>query len=275
MHIPVRDMYINILEKRAAEAAIAPDYGIDSQEVANGEVGANNKDQRAQLEPLFAATKATEKATTKQVNQLLPIAKKTPGTSASNPLLKVAHHEAFFSGLRQTNMLKTAELDYLRTAFRGFEDELAKVATLAGSLFKAKGGRQAVESGAKALNPASFAGKGSRAVRPKKMPVGSGARPMPSAPRSTTIADRDRGLASLKKRAPDAISAADSARFSKTPRQVGNNVWKLASLSKDAGKVGAFLKKVIPKKKPAAWGPGMKLKGGLKSKPSTVNFGAF
>jgi hypothetical protein len=139
----VRDMYISVLEKRAAEASsIAPDYSTDSQAVANGEVDANNKDQRAQLSPLFSAASATEKATTKQVGQLLPTAKKTEGTTASNPLLKVAQHEAFFSGLRQTDLLKTANLEYLKVAYNGFEDELEKLGflkALKGMVGKAKG----------------------------------------------------------------------------------------------------------------------------------------
>lgn len=127
MNTPARDMYIGVLEKRAAEA-LAPDYRVDNQVVANGEVGANNKDQRTQVSGLFNASKGTETATTKQVGQLLPIAKKTTGTTASNPLLKVAMHEAFFSGVRQTDLLKTAELGYLRNAYQGFEDEMGKLA---------------------------------------------------------------------------------------------------------------------------------------------------
>lgn len=127
MNTPVRDMYINVLEKRAMD--VGPDYGTDNQAIANSEVSANVSDQRAQLSGLLSATKATEKATTKQVGQLLPIAKKTPGTSSSNPLLKVAVHKAFFSGVRQTGLLKTASPEYLRTAFRGFEDEINKMAS--------------------------------------------------------------------------------------------------------------------------------------------------
>lgn len=127
MHTNARDMYISVLEKRAAEA-VAPDYGVDSQAVANKEVASNSGDQRAQLGGLLNAAKATEAATTKQVGQLLPIAKKTTGTTSSNPLLKVAMHEAFFTGVRQTDLLKTAELEYLRTAYRGFEDEMSKLA---------------------------------------------------------------------------------------------------------------------------------------------------
>lgn len=120
-------MYIRVLEKRGAEAA-APDYGVDSQVIANREVAANNGDQRAQIGDLLNAAKATEKATTKQLGQLLPIAKKTPGTTTSNPLLKVAMHEAFFTGVRQTDFLKTAELEYLRATYRGFENEMSKMA---------------------------------------------------------------------------------------------------------------------------------------------------
>lgn len=141
MQSQIRDMYISILEKRAAEAA-APDYSTDSQAVANGEVASNNKDQRSQLEGLFSAAKPAEKQMTSQLNKLLPIAKKTPDTTASNPLLKVAfqvvHHQAFFAGIRRasTGFFKTAELGYLRMAYRSFEDELYKVANLAAQMAK-------------------------------------------------------------------------------------------------------------------------------------------
>lgn len=141
MQSQVRDMYIGILEKRAAEAA-APDYSTDSQSVANGEVAANNKDQRSQLEGLFAMAKPAEKQMTSQINKLLPIAKKTPDTMARNPLLKialqVAHHQAFFNGIRRasTGFFKTAELGYLRVSYRSFEDELLKVANLAAQMAK-------------------------------------------------------------------------------------------------------------------------------------------
>jgi len=138
MNTNAREMYINVLEKRAAEA-LAPDYGVDSQAVANAEVASNNSDQRTQISGLLNAAKATETATTKQVGQPLPIAKKTTGTTASNPLLKVAMHEAFFAGVRQTELFKTAELEYLRTAFEGFEDEMGKVANVA-KFTKAMGG---------------------------------------------------------------------------------------------------------------------------------------
>lgn len=132
------EIYNRVLEKRASEGLSVPDYGVDSQAIANGEVESNSADQRSSLGSLLDSAKNTEKTESKQMGKLFPTAKKTPGTSSSSALLKVAMHEAFFSGVRQTDMLKVAEMDYLRAAYQGFEDEMDKLGGL-GSKVLAKG----------------------------------------------------------------------------------------------------------------------------------------
>jgi len=124
----VRDMYMSMLEKRAAEDGAVPLHGNDDQQVANAELGANVRDQRQQLNQLFSKAPQAQKEDTKLINRSLPIAKKTEGTASSNPLLKVAMNQAFFSALQKTDLLKTASADYLRTAYVGFQDEFDKIA---------------------------------------------------------------------------------------------------------------------------------------------------
>ena len=286
MHTAIRDMYISVLEKRAAEASsMSPDYGKDNQVIANGEVNTNNKDQRTQLGSLFEATKATEKATTTQVNKLLPVAKKTTGTSASNPLLKVAQHGSFFEGVRHTEFFKTAELDYLRTAYRGFQSELSKVAAFNASGLFGTATRAARSAGSK---PISLADDVARLAKPKKMSLGSGPHARPSAPKGSgrmSRGDVEKSLSELKRRPAEAISASDAARFKKAPSRVGGGsgagVWKIAGLASAVGaatrqgEVAKMLAGAAKKQKAVPWKPGKVLKGSFKGKPSTVNWGKF
>jgi len=131
MTTPVRDFYINMLEKRAEETNPAQwSASTDDQQIANAELNANVKDQRAQLKPMFEQAAAAETADTKLVGKLLPQAKRSPEAASSNPLLKVAAHQAFFDGLRQTDLMKAASPDYVRAAYLGFESELDKIASL-------------------------------------------------------------------------------------------------------------------------------------------------
>ena len=128
MQTSVQDFYKTVLEKRAAEET-DKQWGAssDGQAVANAEVAANKGDQRAQLGDLLTAAPAAQKAETKNIGKLLPIAKKTEGTVSSNPMLKVAMHRGFFNALRETGLMKTADPDYIRTAYRAFEDEVAQL----------------------------------------------------------------------------------------------------------------------------------------------------
>jgi len=121
-----RHTYIEMLEKRASEAS-STDYGIDNQAVANAEVEANAKDQREQLSPLLDAAKTMAKIDSKQLGSLVPGAKTSAGTSSRSAMLKVAMQDSFFSGVRQTELLKTASPSYIRTAFQGFADEMSKL----------------------------------------------------------------------------------------------------------------------------------------------------
>jgi hypothetical protein len=118
----VRDWYINVLEKRATE-------GVDDSQVeANKDLKSNQNDQKAELKSLFNSANKEEKADTKLLNRCCPIARKTEGTTTSSTLLKVSMNQAFFDGLRDTGFMKTADPEYLRVAFQGFEDEISKIA---------------------------------------------------------------------------------------------------------------------------------------------------
>jgi hypothetical protein len=136
--MPTRDMYIAMLEKRASHGLDT--IGVDSQEAANSEHSANKLDQRAEVGNLFASADKASRDTTSAISQALPKAKRAEGTSASNTMLKVAMNTAFFEGLRETGLLKTASPEYLRAANMGFHDELDKIAGFLGTAAKAVGG---------------------------------------------------------------------------------------------------------------------------------------
>jgi len=119
----VQDFYKAMLEKRAE----CGDWGssTDPQEVANGELSSNQGDQRSQLSDLFAQASSAQKEDTKLVGKALPKAR-AGDSASSNPLLKVG--AAFFAGLREGEILKTASPDYLHAAYTSFKDELDKIA---------------------------------------------------------------------------------------------------------------------------------------------------
>lgn len=169
-----RDMYVTMLEKRASEG-LHLFSGVDNQEEGNKEHASNILDQRSEVSNLFASSDKASKDATSTIAKALPLAKKTEGTSSSNTMLKVAMNTAFFDGLRETGLMKTASPEYIRAAYGSFNDELEKI----------------------------------------------------------------------------------------------------AGIGQIAGKMLGKVKNVLPKKAPTAWGPGKVLKGGLKSKPSTVNFGGY
>ena len=118
----VRDWYINVLEKRAAEGSD------DSAETAHQELATNRGDQAAQLKDLFSQAGNVEKTESKLLRQSFPEAKKDRDTTSSSTLVKVAMNRAFFDGLGKTHFMKLADPEYLRAAFQGFEDEISKIA---------------------------------------------------------------------------------------------------------------------------------------------------
>ena len=124
----VHDWYMQTLEKRAAEEGVMLDYSTDNEAVANAEVKANQGDQRAELSPLFANTAQVGKDESKLLRKNFPEAKKAKDTMTGNPLVKVALQQSFFDGLRDTDLLKMASLDYIKVAFQSFHDELEKIA---------------------------------------------------------------------------------------------------------------------------------------------------
>ena len=167
----VRDFYIDMLEKRASDG-VNPEQistSTDSQQIANAELDSNVKDQRAQIKPLFETAAAAEKADTKLIGKLLPKAKASPDAASSNPLLKVATHQAFFDGLRKTDLLKTASPDYIKAAYTGFEQELQKISAFIGAAAKPlMGALQAAKKAPSAVK--SLAGKDSTTMNWGKFP---------------------------------------------------------------------------------------------------------
>lgn len=124
----VQDWYIQTLEKRAAEEGVMLDYSINNEDVANAEVESNQKDQRSELNPLFANAAQVGKTESSLLRKNFPEAKKADDTMTGNPLVKVALQATFFDGLRRTDLLKMASLDYIKVAFESFHDELEKIA---------------------------------------------------------------------------------------------------------------------------------------------------
>lgn len=126
----VQDFYKSILEKRAADTAEAlmPDYGKDSREIALREIDKNKADQRKDLGQYLESAKKEEKADTKTMDKALDATDKG-STDTSNPLLKIAMNKAFFRGMREIEILKTASADYMKLVYSAFQDEMHKIAT--------------------------------------------------------------------------------------------------------------------------------------------------
>lgn len=123
----IRDWYISVLEKRAAEEE---PMGVDNQEAAVEGLKDNQDEQKKDLSELFTRTGESEKKETAIVRKTFPSVKKKEDTTTSSTLLKVAANKAFFRGVRYTELLKTAGPEYIRTAYYGFNDELDKIASL-------------------------------------------------------------------------------------------------------------------------------------------------
>jgi len=207
----VQDWYIQTLEKRAAEEA-ALDYDVDSQAVANSQVRDNQTEQKAYLDGLFGNAKDVGKDETKLIKAEFPSAQKIEGTMAGNPLVKVGMQQVFFEGLRKTDLLKMASLDYIKMAFQSFNDELAKIA------LKLPGVGEAVERGVGALAKGSRVSKlPTAASRITHMPTAAGTGRM--TPEQLRIA-----LSSVPRRSPSIIDAAGT-------RQVGKGTWQLGKFA--------------------------------------------
>jgi hypothetical protein len=177
----VQDWYIRTLEKRATEEA-GLDYSVDNQVVANSDVTSNEGEQRAYLNSMFNNAQDVGKNDTKLLKAEFPEAKNTEGTMAGNPLVKVGMQQVFFEGLRKTDLLKMASLDYIKMAFASFNDELAKIAALEWL-------DDAVRAATKGLKPRGTAPLRSvplgsqpislKDLRPAKFPEGSVVKAMP------------------------------------------------------------------------------------------------
>ena len=123
----IRDFYISVLEKRA-EKDEEP-LGTDNSAAAYDGLEENQEEQKKDLSDLFEHTTDAKKDIA-LVRKNFPAAKKAKDTTSSSSLLKIATHRAFFNGLRDTDMMKSAGPEYLRAAFQGFEEELGKIASL-------------------------------------------------------------------------------------------------------------------------------------------------
>jgi hypothetical protein len=119
----IRDWYISVLEKRAEEEAL----GVDNSAAAHQELASNQSEQKKELSGLFSHTGESEKKETAVVRKHFPAARKAKDTTSSSTLLKIATHRAFFDGVRETALMKVASPEYIRTAYHGFQDELAKI----------------------------------------------------------------------------------------------------------------------------------------------------
>lgn len=116
----VRDMYITLLEKRAAHVEAEAERATQSQH-------ANRADGARDLRERFDRATASGREASQTLRAALPTARSAPDTTTSSSLLKVAMHRAFFDGVRRMGRLKTAGADYLHTAYCAFEDELTKI----------------------------------------------------------------------------------------------------------------------------------------------------
>ena len=157
-----RDMYVTMLEKRASDG-IDIFSGVDNQEVANKEHASNILDQRSEVSSLFASADKASKDMTSVLAKALPKAKKTEGTTSSSTLMKVAMNTAFFDGLRETGLLKTASPEYIRATYNSFNEELGKIAMLGAIAKTVAKGAKSLSSGAKGLvtkKPAAAWGPG-------------------------------------------------------------------------------------------------------------------
>lgn len=157
----MQDFYKILLEKRAkADNGIAPDYDTNSQEVAEAEVASNKSDQRNQLSGLFDNSSQAQKQDTKLVGRLLPDAKSGDSFS-SNPMLKVAMNSAFMEGLRQTGVMQSEDPDFLRNAYKGFNDEIDKIGSALVNAVRKASRSQSVKDmlGSAAKKPARSSGK--------------------------------------------------------------------------------------------------------------------
>jgi hypothetical protein len=226
----VQDWYMQTLEKRAAEEGVMLDYSINNEDVANAEVKANHGDQSSELKPLFANTAQVGKDESKLLRKCFPEAKKADDTMCGNPLIKVALQQAFFGGLRDTDIIKMASLDYIKVAFAGFHDELEKIA------FKLPG------KGAVKKLFARGSGASPMPTPPKRVPTGSVVEKIPTGGGAGTQrmsrAELDSVLANTKRRTRgplDGINVREAVNSN--PQQLGNGVFqfgKRAGLRKKA-----------------------------------------
>lgn len=164
-----RDSYIAILEKRASSEG-----PIDNVDVAMKEVNSIQNDDREYLGGLFTKAHDVEKGQSKMVSKLFPgDSKKEPGAV----LMKTAHYEAFIEAMGEHELLKTASPAYNEVVFRGFCDELEKIAALKppnAAAVAAKGALRQRVSGDKVWDlsrNAGAAGLGASAGRPKLAPA--------------------------------------------------------------------------------------------------------
>lgn len=164
-----RDSYIAILEKRAT--AEGP---VDNVEAAMKEVSSIQSDDKAYLGGLFTRADDVEKNQSKTISKLFPgESKKEPGAV----LMKAAHYEAFVAAMGEHELLKTASPAYNEIVFRGFCDELEKIAALKApnaAAVAAKGALRQAVSGDKVWDisrSAGAAGLGATAGRPKLAPA--------------------------------------------------------------------------------------------------------
>ena len=114
-----RDSYIAILEKRASA-----EDSQDNVDVANKEVSSIKSDSRDYLGGLFSRASDVQNNQSKTVSKLFPgNSKKEYGTV----LMKTAH-TVFIESMVGRGLLKTASPAYTEVVFRGFCDELEKIA---------------------------------------------------------------------------------------------------------------------------------------------------
>lgn len=120
-----RDSYVALLEKRAS-AEVGPETSVpanDSAEATNAEVAKTRADDHTYLSGLFTKAEAVQSDQSSTMKHLFPGAE---GTKVyGNPFIKAA----FYRGIRERNLLKTASPIHCELAFNSFCDELEKIAS--------------------------------------------------------------------------------------------------------------------------------------------------
>lgn len=153
-----RDSYIAILEKRAEEEK----KPVDNVEDADKAKASIFSEDRSYLGHLFDGTGEVEKSQTQLMNRLFPgSSKKESGT----PLIKTAH-DIFTQAVFGHELLKHASPAYLEVAYRGFCNELEKIAAIKAQTMSQLGAKQDVGQrfGAQRVWNVSPAGLGGEAA---------------------------------------------------------------------------------------------------------------